>query len=203
MAPPRLYLTRHAETEWNVARRLQGREDSPLTARGRTQTEALAAVAPALGVRRILASPLGRARATAGIVALACEAPLTFHDALAEVSFGAAACGTVDEAVTRWPESWAARRRDRWNTRWPEGESYADAAARIAAWLPEGAPLWRAATTLIVAHHSLLRAFLVAALAWPIERALAAGFPACEPLEPTAELALVRPPLPATPPARS
>ena len=33
----RIYLFRHGETEWNVAGKMQGRLDSPLTERGRQQ----------------------------------------------------------------------------------------------------------------------------------------------------------------------
>lgn len=32
---PTLYMTRHGETEWNLEKRMQGWEDSPLTAKGR------------------------------------------------------------------------------------------------------------------------------------------------------------------------
>ncbi|WP_313350677.1 phosphoglycerate mutase family protein, partial [Exiguobacterium sp.] len=32
---PTLYITRHGETEWNLEKRMQGWEDSPLTAKGR------------------------------------------------------------------------------------------------------------------------------------------------------------------------
>ena len=33
----KIYLFRHGETEWNVAGKMQGRLDSPLTERGREQ----------------------------------------------------------------------------------------------------------------------------------------------------------------------
>ncbi|MGH6910285.1 MAG: phosphoglycerate mutase family protein, partial [Phenylobacterium sp.] len=36
-----IYLARHGETEWNVARRFQGQQDSPLTERGRGQARAM------------------------------------------------------------------------------------------------------------------------------------------------------------------
>src|SRR5271169_4169623 len=37
MPRPTIYYTRHGETDWNVAGRLQGRRDVPLNARGRAQ----------------------------------------------------------------------------------------------------------------------------------------------------------------------
>jgi probable phosphoglycerate mutase len=36
-----IFLVRHGETEWNRARRYQGWSDSPLTARGIAQAEAI------------------------------------------------------------------------------------------------------------------------------------------------------------------
>jgi len=62
-------LLRHGETEWNVAGRLQGSLDSPLTPLGREQARRLGAVlARRLGgdrVPRMQTSPLGRAQETA------------------------------------------------------------------------------------------------------------------------------------------
>ena len=37
MMARKIYLFRHGETEWNVAGKMQGRLDSPLTERGRQQ----------------------------------------------------------------------------------------------------------------------------------------------------------------------
>ena len=37
MTPHTIYFVRHGETQWNMAGRLQGRSDSPLTPRGREQ----------------------------------------------------------------------------------------------------------------------------------------------------------------------
>jgi len=162
--------------------RLQGRDDSPLTARGRAQAASLAAAARSLGVRHVCASPLGRALATARGAVEACGASLSIHDALMEVSFGDASGGTVEDAAARWPEWRVARERDLWNTRWPNGESYADAAERVRAWVASASPPWTAQPTLVVAHQTVLRAFLVAIAGQPFDRALEETFPAGEPV---------------------
>ena len=61
-----LVLVRHGESAGNAAGVLLGRTDSPLTDRGRAQAGALSS---ALGpVLRVISSPLGRARDTAGRV---------------------------------------------------------------------------------------------------------------------------------------
>ena len=203
MAGRPLLLARHAETEWNACGRLQGREDSPLTVRGLGQAAALGALARAWGVRHVATSALGRARATGAVVALACGAAESVHEPLAEISFGRCAGWTLEQVREREPEWWRERERDRWNARWPGGESYADAALRLAAWLPDGALEQLERPTLVVAHQSVLRALLVAAAGWPAARALAVPFAACEAWRLSEDGACVRQLPEATPPVRA
>ena len=58
-----IYLCRHAQTEFNTVARFQGQVDSPLTAMGHAQAEAMGRRLVGLvgGDFRIFASPLGRA----------------------------------------------------------------------------------------------------------------------------------------------
>ena len=89
-----ILLLRPGETEWNVARRLQGRCDSPLTERGRRQARAVASLVADLVAReagdwRLVTSPLGRAQATAAFVAAATGLPIETDDRLVEVACGA------------------------------------------------------------------------------------------------------------------
>ncbi len=67
----KLYLMRHGQTEYNVAKLVQGQCDSPLTEAGERQARCAAVWLAAHGVHpdSIVTSPLGRARATAAIVA--------------------------------------------------------------------------------------------------------------------------------------
>lgn len=69
----RLYLLRHGQTEFNVKKLVQGRCDSPLTDLGRQQAGMAAAWLKAHNVvpDKVASSPLGRAMATASLVA--CE----------------------------------------------------------------------------------------------------------------------------------
>ncbi len=67
----KLYLMRHGQTEYNVAKLVQGQCDSPLTEAGERQARCAAAWLATHEVYpdAIVTSPLGRARATAAIVA--------------------------------------------------------------------------------------------------------------------------------------
>jgi lipoprotein-releasing system permease protein len=58
-----LITVRHGETEWNVSGREMGHLDSPLTALGRSQAEAIARRLSALSIDALYSSDLGRALA--------------------------------------------------------------------------------------------------------------------------------------------
>ena len=60
----RLILLRHGETVWNIDKRLQGHDNSPLSTRGVEQAKAIASTVRALAPARVVASDLGRARQT-------------------------------------------------------------------------------------------------------------------------------------------
>jgi len=89
-----ILLVRHGETEWNVARRLQGRADSPLTERGRRQAAAMGELIGELIAReggegwRLVSSPLGRTVATAQFIAAATGLTPEFDERIAEVDCG-------------------------------------------------------------------------------------------------------------------
>ena len=118
-----LVLVRHGETAGNAAGLLLGRSESPLTDRGHSQAAALSA---ALGpVSRLVVSPLGRARETAGALRLA--VPAEVDERWIEVDYGeleGQALGAVPAEVwTRW-------RADP-TFRPPGGESLAEVGARV------------------------------------------------------------------------
>lgn len=98
-------LVRHGETDWNLARRIQGRTDIPLNDTGRAQARATAEVLANAGDwTGVRSSPLLRAVETAQILAagLGLQAPDRDEQFL-ERHFGEAEGMGVDEAKVRWP----------------------------------------------------------------------------------------------------
>jgi len=65
-----LWLIRHGETEWSLARRHTGRTDVPLTPYGERQAKALAPLAGRLRPALVLVSPRQRAARTAELAGL-------------------------------------------------------------------------------------------------------------------------------------
>lgn len=82
-----ILLIRHGETALNVARVLQP-ADTPLSARGQAQAQALGARLGALGVTAILSSDLPRALQTAQAIAAASGASIETSALLHERNFG-------------------------------------------------------------------------------------------------------------------
>jgi broad specificity phosphatase PhoE len=137
-----IFLVRHGETEWNRARRYQGWSDSPLTEAGVAQAEAVGrrlCAMPEAVAAEIVASPLGRARRTAEIIAecLGRRGELRVDERLREISLGSWDGRDRRELRTANPDLFAGEGRWEWYFRTPDGETYDGFAGRIAGWLAE------------------------------------------------------------------
>lgn len=159
---PSLILIRHGETQWNVAGRLQGRKDTPLTANGVRQ-----ALAVGLRLAERIAegesldfwvSPLGRARQTASILADTWSIPFDRFveaPALAERSYGAWEGLAHDEIERDLADQYDAHSADPFDYSMPGGESRTALASRLEAWLDT---LDRGRHHVVVTHSGCLRA---------------------------------------------
>jgi probable phosphoglycerate mutase len=132
-----IYLVRHGETEFNRERRIQGHVDSPLTARGVRQAQAVAGLLADMTAGeagwRVVTSPLGRARATAEIVARRLGVPKVEEDRrLIELSWGDWDGRLRGELEAEYPDAFG---RTGWAFDAPTGESYEAVQARLADWL--------------------------------------------------------------------
>jgi len=123
-------IVRHGETEWNRLGRRQGQLDSPLSAIGIKQVDALARRLAAMAVDGIFTSPLGRARATATAVGAHVGLAVQTVTDLAEINHGEFAGLTNAEIEERYPGALAQRAANKYIWRFPSGESYQDADRR-------------------------------------------------------------------------
>ena len=155
-----IFIIRHGQTEWNLARRMQGRLDSPLTHAGMEQAhshgELLKGLTP---IETMYVSPSGRTRETAYIVNSYVRAPVEFEDALLERDVGLWSGLTVDELEDAFPQAWRSRLNDPFNHRPPEGESLADMGERCAGFI-EGLLSGPAMNIALVTHQVMSRVIL-------------------------------------------
>jgi probable phosphoglycerate mutase len=100
----RFIVVRHGETEWNVAGRVQGHQDSPLTARGLAQAEAIAERLARERFDALVASDLGRALQTAAAIGARCGLEVRPDARLRERSFGEGEGLDYEEIDRRWPD---------------------------------------------------------------------------------------------------
>jgi len=85
---PTIYLTRHGETEWNLENRLQGWQDSPLTAKGRSHAEKLGRRLQDIPFQAVYSSPSERAYQTAQLICDGWSTPIETDDRLKEIHMG-------------------------------------------------------------------------------------------------------------------
>ncbi len=138
-----IYFLRHGQTDWNAARRMQGRLDVPLNDNGRAQAarngRALAEVIERPEAFDFVASPLQRTTETMEIVreqlGLAREG-YRIDPRLREVNYGEWEGQFWEELVARFPEATAAYRRDRWAVAPPgaDAENFTMLSERLMAW---------------------------------------------------------------------
>lgn len=84
----RFYVVRHGQTQWNVEKRMQGHQDSPLTELGLSQAKELAQVFKDIHFSHVFSSDLLRAKRTAEIIVKDKQLAVLATELLREKSFG-------------------------------------------------------------------------------------------------------------------
>lgn len=168
----RILLIRHGETDWNRAKRFQGRSDQPLNQEGREQAQALALALKDESITAIYSSPLARALQTARLIKVFHPAtPLFTEEGLVEMDLG------EFEGMEghRWAEQHADFRQA-WREKpaslaMPGGESLQEVQARAIGTLERIAKPYPPKSTLLFCSHNFVnRAILCYALKIPLDR---------------------------------
>jgi len=128
-----LYFARHGQTNWNRIRRWQSRTDIPLNQTGRRQARALSKVIRSQDIvfKRVVCSPLSRARETAEILMDGFDPELEIDSRLAELDLGEFEGRLESELRKELGEKY-----DEWKGRMyldpaPSGEGILDVARRV------------------------------------------------------------------------
>ena len=158
---PTIYLLRHGQTEWNVEGRYQGQLNSPLTAKGEEQAKAnalkLAQYIDLTSVK-IFASPLGRARETAKIIAKhngLASSKIIFEERIQEFNYGIFEGKTKKYCQKEYKAIFDAREADKFNYLLEGGDSYAKVYERLKDWISS---VQNEKVIVVVAHEMINRA---------------------------------------------
>jgi len=132
------YLFRHAETDWNVIRRLQGHSDIDLNSNGENQAKNLRTRLGSITFDRIISSDLVRARRTAEMGVLAAHQPANMiitTSELREVHLGEAEGRQREELIALYGEDfwtrWSSHSAESLDLKFPGGESKREMLLRL------------------------------------------------------------------------
>ncbi|XP_031637687.1 6-phosphofructo-2-kinase/fructose-2,6-bisphosphatase isoform X3 [Contarinia nasturtii] len=162
ITPRTIYLTRHGESEHNLAGLIGG--DSDLSHRGYSYAKSLAKYIEQQQIEglRVWTSRLKRAIQTVADV----PAPQERWKALNEIDAGICDEMTYDQIAEKFPQDFKARDMNKFYYRYPRGESYEDLVARLEPVIME---LERQGNVLVVSHQAVLRCLLAYFLDKPAE----------------------------------
>lgn len=126
-------FARHGETDWNLAKRVQGTTDIPLNKNGIKQAELLCANLEKENVSlcRIYSSRQIRALATAEKAGSKFHVPVKVISGLEEMNLGLFEGHTWDEIEALYPDELKKWQSNKRYNRTPNGESYQDLLVRL------------------------------------------------------------------------
>ena len=161
MKLPTIYLLRHGQTLWNAEGRYQGQLDSVLTPKGKEQAEANALkLSQYIDIKKVkfFASPLGRAKVTAEIIAQ-CNgmesSKIIFEQDIQEFNYGIFEGQTKEYCKEVYAQEFFDREADKYNYVLEGGESYVKVFERLKRWLVS---VQNEEIIVVVAHEMINRA---------------------------------------------
>ncbi|HIP52180.1 MAG TPA: histidine phosphatase family protein [Campylobacterales bacterium] len=161
MKLPTIYLLRHGETLWNSEGRYQGQLDSALTLKGEEQAKTNALkLSKYVDIKdvKFFSSPLGRAKATAEIIAEHSgleNSKIIFEDDIQEFNYGIFEGQTKEYCKDVYAKEFSEREANKFSYVLEGGESYINVFERLMRWLSS---VQNEKVIVVVAHEMINRA---------------------------------------------
>jgi probable phosphoglycerate mutase len=154
----RFALLRHAETEWNREKRIQGQQDAPLTSQGRQQAQSWGLALGRYEWDHMVTSDLGRASLTGTLINLHLDLPRSEEPRLREQDWGRWA-GLNFRDLLKVNEL-RAQEKMGWHFRPLEGESRLEVLERSRQALVDAANRLEGQRILVVTHGGVIKCLL-------------------------------------------
>ncbi|MCL2327208.1 MAG: histidine phosphatase family protein [Bacteroidetes bacterium] len=153
----KLYLTRHGQTEWNMQKRMQGQNNSPLTELGEWQAAQLGNYLQGVQFDCIYSSSSPRAMHTAELIRGKRTIPIIASDDLMEIALGEWEGMTYREAKKSNPEQFYNLWHQSGKYYRPDSENFDELLQRTSGAIEKIAQQHNGETVLVVAHGMVLR----------------------------------------------
>ncbi|PHM36430.1 histidine phosphatase family protein [Xenorhabdus innexi] len=156
----RIIAIRHAETQWNIERTLQGRLDSPVTEKGFRQINSLLTAIKDFPISKIVSSPSGRAITTGQVLAEYFRCQLEINENLYEQNFGVLEGLSFEQAEYHYPDVTSRVFAGDPTITIPEGESAIEVAQRAVSYIQNLAKNSSNDTVCLITHGRTLQSIL-------------------------------------------
>ena len=153
-------LLRHAMTEWNRDRRIQGQTDTPLSPPGERQAGRWGQLLKAVPWNRILVSDARRALETAARINAVLEVPIESDPRLREQDWGEWTGKTVSQIKQEAPLLLAEQEKAGWNFCPPGGEDRCKVRDRSLKAIAGACEKWEGESILVVTHEGVIKCLL-------------------------------------------
>ncbi|WP_029551382.1 phosphoserine phosphatase PspA [Thermocrinis jamiesonii] len=160
----KLFLVRHAESEWNPVGRYQGLLDPELSERGRVQAKLLASAFEKEKIDVIYSSPLKRTYQTAVEIASKHNLEVIKEKRIIEIDHGVWSGMLVDEVKEKYPEDFRRWLEEPHKVKFEGGESLEEVHERVREFLKFVKENHQNQTVVAVSHTVPIRAMLCALL---------------------------------------
>ena len=156
----RFGLIRHARTEWNLQKRIQGQLDSPVAPEGAKQAGKWGNILEPFGWNRILSSDTGRALKTAELINETLRIPIHPEPRLREMDWGLWTGKTVAQLRLETPRLLAEQEASGWGFCPPGGEVLETVWQRSRQALQEAAEKWPGRQILVITHEGVIKSLI-------------------------------------------
>ncbi|MBW1822765.1 MAG: histidine phosphatase family protein [Deltaproteobacteria bacterium] len=160
-------LIRHAKTRWNIEKKIQGKNNMPLSPEGIQEAGLWGEILRKEKYNLVLASPMMRAEQTARIISHKINVDIEFDRDLREQDFGAWEGRRIIDIRKQDPGEIEFQESKGWKFCPPGGESSIKVLKRVSKAMEKAAKNFDEKYVLVVAHNNVIKTTFIKGLSPP------------------------------------